>query len=510
MPSFGFIGPAYQGRSPVIACEQLFNLFPELQESSNSASKGTKYNYYGTPGTSVFCATGASSIRALWGGNNALYAVADGNLIQINSSGSVIATGAIGTASGPAQIVGGPSGVSAALLVWDGSSGASGPNTWWVAGLGVTAPVPVISSLGITYCNGYFIALRPGGADFAGDPIPINTADQTQFNVSAILDGSTWNPLNYAIKTGAPDALQMIFGPATPGGGPEELWLLGKKTIEVWYAVPGTALNPFPFQQVQGAFINQGLWAKMSVAGLADGIYYLAGDDRGVGMVVRMNGYIPQRVSTHAIEYLIQSWIAAGSDVSTATGYGYQEQGHNFYVLTFPGNGTIVYDATENLWHQRATITGSAGSLSYAQAKGQQFHAATFGLHLVADLNSGNIYSQSLSTYQDDGSPLWRVRASPHLDMEQLWTYYDQLQLDFGPYPPASTATFYLEISDDGGQTFNPPITVVVGSGGTSPSRAVWRRLGRSRNRVFRVSTSNAVAQAWVDAYLRMRAGTGL
>ena len=506
MPSFGFVGPAYVGRSPVIACEQLINLFPELQEAGNSASKGSKYNFYGTPGTTVFATLGGN-VRALWGGNNTLYAVGGDTLYQVAVDGSLTTIGTIGSASGPAQIVAGPSGVSAALLVWDGSDGSAGANTWWADG--VVAPFPVISSVGITYCNGYFLALRPGGADWSGDPVPINTQDQTQFNVSNIMDGSTWNPLYYGIKIGAPDALQMIFGPGTPGGGPEELWLFGKKTIEVWYAVPGTASNPFPFQQVQGAFINQGLWASMSIAGLADGIYYLAGDDRGVGMVVRMNGYIPQRVSTHAIEYLIQSWVEAGAYTSAATGYGYQEQGHNFYVLTFPTFGTIVYDVTENLWHQRGS-GGSVGGAGITQALGAQFHAETFGMHLTGDLNSGNIYATSLSTYQDAGNPLWRVRAAPHLDQEQLWTFYDQLQLDFGAYPPESSATFYLEISDDGGQTFNSSVTVVVGSGGTSPTRAVWRRLGHSRNRVFRISTQDAVAQAWVDAYLRSRAGTGL
>lgn len=503
MPSFGFIGPAYQGRSPVIACEQLINLFPELQEAGNSASKGTKYNYYGTPGTEVFCTLGGN-VRALTAGNNVLYAIGGSTLYEIAADATATEVGPIGSATGPGQIIIGPSGVSAALLVWDGSDGSAGANTWWADG--VVPPFPVISSVGITYCNGYFIALRPGGADWTGDPIPINTLDQTQFNVSALLDGTTWDPLNYAIKTGAPDALQMIFGPATPGGGPEELWLFGKRTIEVWYAVPGTALNPFPFQQVQGAFINQGLWAAQSIAGLADGIYYVAGDDRGVAIVVRMNGYIPQRVSTHAIEYLMQTWINAGSDVSQAVGYGYQEQGHNFYVLTFPTFGTIVYDATENLWHQRAS--GTPGE--YGQANGHQFHAATFGLHLTADVNSANIYSSSLSIYEDNGSPIWRSRAAPHINQEQLWTFYDQFQLDFGPYPPATSATFYLEISDDGGQTFNTPITVVVGTGGNSPTRAIWRRLGQSRNRVFRVSTADAIAQAWVDAYLKFRPGTGM
>ena len=506
MPSFGFVGPSYVGRSPVVACEQLINLFPELQEAGNSASKGSKYNLYGTPGTSIFCTLGGP-VRALRGGNGFLYAIGGDVLYSIAYDGTATAVGTIGSATTPGQIVIGPYGVSAALLVWDGTDGSAGANTWWSDG--VVPPFAVISSVGITYCNGYYLALRPGGTDWSGDPVPINTLDQTQFNVSNILDGSTWNPLYYAIKIGAGDALQMIFAPGTLGGGPEELWLFGQKTIEVWYAVPGTASNPFPFQQVQGAYINQGLWAANSITGLADGIYYLSGDERGVGMVVRMNGYIPQRVSTHAIEYLIQSWATAGIDTSAATGYGYQEQGHNFYVLTFPGAGTLVYDVTENLWHQRGS-GGTVGGAGVSQALGAQFHAEVWNMHLTGDLNSGRIYATSLATYEDAGNPLWRVRAAPHLNQEQLWTFYDKLQLDFGPYPPATTATFYLEISDDGGQTFNDPITVTVGDGGTSPTRAQWRRLGHSRNRVFRISTSDAVAQAWVDAYLASRAGTGL
>jgi len=55
MPSFGFIGPSYQARSINSDAERSVNLYPELVESGENASKGTKWVLYGTPGKQLYC-----------------------------------------------------------------------------------------------------------------------------------------------------------------------------------------------------------------------------------------------------------------------------------------------------------------------------------------------------------------------------------------------------------------------------------------------------------------------
>lgn len=505
MPSFGFIGPAYTTRNPSVDPEDLVNLYPEMIESGNGASKAAKYAFYNTPGLTLLGNLGGAG-RALWGGNNRLFAVVGSSLVEVNAAGSVIHTYTIG-GSGPAQIVFVPSGPgltapsSGALLVWDGSNGAA-PNVWYVDGSTVTPPA-VISGVGVGCIDGYGVVLRPPiPPGLNTDPVPINTIDGTQFNLSKIFDGSTWDPLQFGIKTGAPDQLQMVHTPGSNSGpGPEELWLLGKRSIEVWYDTGGSALNPFPFQRVPGAFIGKGCWAALSVVAINGMLYWLGGDDRGVAVVYRAEGYIPKRVSTHAVEYALGQYAIGGSDISDAVAYGYQEDGHDFYVLNFPAAGkTWVYDATENLWHRRA-YNGTAG------AQLGRYHAWVFGKHYVLDA-SGNLYTSSTGVFQDAGTAITRQRTTPIIQQENLQIRHRQLELHYGgPYNVARNWT--LEVSNDGGNTYGAGISLATGPGGTSPDRAIWRRLGITRKRNYRITTTDNLAQVWVDGYAEFEGGTG-
>jgi len=84
--------------------------------------------------------------------------------------------------------------------------------------------------------------------------------------------------------------------------------------------------------------------------------------------------------------------------------------------------------------------------------------------------------------------------TAPHLNAEHKWMKHKTFELLYGG--PFDTArTFNLEVSDDGGFTFHNPVSVGVGTGSLSPGRAIWRRCGRSRDRVYRVSTTDNLQQ---------------
>lgn len=59
-----------------------------------------------------------------------------------------------------------------------------------------------------------------------------------------------------------------------------------------------------------------------------------------------------------------------------------------------------------------------------------------------------------------------------------------------------------LRWSDDGGHTWSNEYLCGAGFGGEFRRRVEWRRLGRSRDRIYEVSTSDAVPWRIVDAYL--------
>jgi hypothetical protein len=64
-----------------------------------------------------------------------------------------------------------------------------------------------------------------------------------------------------------------------------------------------------------------------------------------------------------------------------------------------------------------------------------------------------------------------------------------------------------LRWSDDGGFTWNAPRTTSIGKIGEYKNRAIWRALGRSRDRVYEVSITDPVYAVIVSANLNVSEG---
>ncbi len=496
MATFDLIGDAYSLQNVGVSNSRLLNYYAKLIQSGHGPSPGTKFAFFPRPGlkTTPFATLPESPVRCLWGGNNRLFAVAGDSLYEVASDGTPTLIGAMRTgATLPAKIV--SNGVS--LLVMDGTPGTTEFNTWLATGVDL---IPVISAVDITFIDGYFAALRPAGPDWADDPVGINTENGTQVNISAQYDGSSWDPLDYRIKAAAPDQAVAILGPGSFNGGPQELWVLGKKTIEVWYDDPQQAAQAlFPFVPIHGAFINTGVWAQASIVGTPGGIVFLSGDDRGVGRVMRMNGYIPEPLSTDAIERIFKGYTQAGLDISDAIAYTYQLDGDDVYVITFPtADKSWGVNLRTKLWHQRST-----NGDDHAQ-KGL-YHAEVFGKHLLGDQASGNIYEMDADTETDAGVAITFLRTSQHTSNEDRWVRYEKLQLGLGG-TFAADKTYNLRLSRDGGQTYGAVHAKTVGPTGQSPRRCVYRQLGRARD--LQIEFSTTAANPVIDGYLKLTPGT--
>ena len=165
-----------------------------------------------------------------------------------------------------------------------------------------------------------------------------NKPNSQQWAASNLLSPITYG-LSYASKFTGPDNLVSII--ADHG----QVYLLGETTSEVWSDV-GTF--PFAFQRIPGSSSQHGIAAKFSVARLGNTFAYLAKNNRGQSEVVMMNGYFPQRISTHAVENTL-----VNQTVNDAIAYTYQLEGHECYVITFPSlDLTWVYDIATQLWHK--------------------------------------------------------------------------------------------------------------------------------------------------------------
>ena len=176
----------------------------------------------------------------------------------------------------------------------------------------------------VTFMDGYFVISEKGTA---------------RAQVCSLFDGFSWDALDFATAEGDPDNLVAIEKVN------DQLWMFGEVSTELWHNVGGTA---FPFQKVIGATIDRGCAAVGSVVRVDNSVYWL-GDDL---LVYLAEGRSPRRISTHAIERAISGY----SKIDDAESYSYSENGHKFYVITFPSeNVTWAYDVSTKMWARRST-----------------------------------------------------------------------------------------------------------------------------------------------------------
>ncbi len=317
----------------------------------------------------------------------------------------------------------------------------------------------------------------------------LNIPDSGIYQWSALYDGTTWDGADTANAEGSPDNLIAVITVH------RQVALIGGVTTQF---IENTGASPDPFANVQGVFIEYGTIAPFSVEQVANTIFWIGKDVAGGNVVWMAAGYQPSRISTTAIENYLNQY-----DTSTATCYSYQEDGHFFIIWNVEGAPTsLAYDITEKQWHERGFWNSNAGTYQRDRAN---FHMYVFGKHLVTDYENGNIYEQSLEFNDDNNSLIRRQRTLPYFADDLEFLYFSQFQIDMqtgvGLVSDANTANtnpmISLRWSDDGGHTWSTFIDVPIGKVGEYNTRAIWRRLGRSRARVF-----EAVVMANVPVYL--------
>lgn len=310
----------------------------------------------------------------------------------------------------------------------------------------------------------------------------------------SLSNGTTFDPLYFASKTGYADNLVAIEVMH------REIWLLGEKTTEVWFDAGSAA---FPFQAVPGAFIQHGCVAKNSVCAQDLAVFWLSRDPQGACIVLMGSNYNVTRISTHAIEHEFQSY----STLSDAVGYIYQEEGHMFYVLSFPtADKTWVYDISNQLWHERMWLDTNGGEHRHRS----NVFAYAYGTYVVGDWQNGNLYALDQNNYTDNGAPIQRIRSFPHVVNELKRIIYRKfiadMQTGAQTDPNADAPVLSLRWSDDRGASWSNYVTQPLGAVGKFLQNIQFRRLGMSRDRVFELSWSAPVMTALNGAYADIEA----
>jgi hypothetical protein len=364
-----------------------------------------------------------------------------------------------------------------------------------------------------------------------------NNPTTQQWGASDLLSPISPNT-SYSLKDGAPDDLVALIVDH------REVYLMGEISSEVWTDV-GTV--PFPFQRIPGTSTQHGIAAPFSLARLGNSFAYVSRNNRGQAQIMQMQGYLPQRISTHAVENTL-----ANQYVGDAIAWTYQLEGHEVFVVTFPSlQLTWAYDATTAMWHKWLYTTNTN---TYQRHRGNC--CAVFqGLVIVGDYENGKLYELDKTNYTDDGQNIRRLRRAPHLVTEFQRQYFDELQIQFQPgvgttgtsgatqvdttntvylgdnYTITASATLTIEAektyilatqqpviltttdnpqamlrwSSDGGSTWSNEHWTSVGQLGKYRNRAIWRRLGTARDRIFEVSVTDPVNFVIISANLKLQ-----
>lgn len=476
MAQIPFVGASYRERSGSLDCQACINLFPVLGESGTA--KAVKA-LYGTPGTRpLVAAANGGVVRGMHNptSGGASIVVAGGTVYRLSAAFVLTAIGSVDALTTPVKID--DNGIQAVIT--------TGPNGYVVDLMANTVTqindVAFYGADTVDFLNTYAIFNRPGTNMFYISGPNAITFDALDFASAE----SNFEPIiNFIVNH-------------------DEIIFFKQTVTEIWRA-SGNA--DFPFARDTNASIEQGCAARDSVASMDNTVFWLGQNTDGGGIVYRMNGYTPVRVSTDAIEYAIASYAANGGSIADAVAYAYQQDGHTFYVLSFPsGNATWVYDASTQLWHQRAYLDPATGTLGRHRSNSHMYFA---GKHIVGDYQNGNLYMLDLDYYMDGASdPLPAIRAASHIATgDYSWITHNRVQVDMETGIGLATGqgsdpVAFLDWSNDGGKTWSNQHSASMGALGQYSSRSIWYRLGRARDRVYRLTISDPVKRVIIGATL--------
>jgi hypothetical protein len=493
------LGSSYVARSTNAADNRMVNLFPEIiPEGGKEAAFLNR-----APGLRLVTSVGTGPIRGMLQSGQWLYVVSNNELYKLSQNYTATLLGTVGNTGPVSMAFNG----TQLFIVANGPSYVYNSVTNAFVQNNTFPPAQTV-----TFVDGYFI---------------FNEINSQNFWVTDSYDGTTLAGDSFDLAEGSPDGLVAVIADHN------ELWLFGGNSVEVWYDT-GSPPPGQPFQRIQGAFNEIGCAAAFSVAKLDNSLFWLGADARGQGIVYRANGYTGTRISTHAVEYAIAQY----GNITDAIAYSYQQEGHTFYVLTFPSaNATWVYDASTQAWHERASWENDNAIRHRSNCR------AVFNSEvLVGDFADGKIYAFDLDVYSDNDHiqkwiRSWRALASGTNTLKRTAQHSLQLDCEVGfTLPPVTEEQFIvtedsddiitesydflitgvqtsvngtplvlLRWSDDGGHTWGNYHSKSMGAVGQTGQRVIWRRLGMTmklRDRVYEVSGTDPVKIAIMGAEL--------
>lgn len=449
-------GQAYEHISRDVNYQRCVNLYV----SASDILQGAEPVLLPTPGCKSLI-SGLDPVRGLFVYNDTLYAVAGRTFYEVTID-EVLETGS--TTSRGTLTSNGTNLVSMArnptqIMITDGTADAD-IFTVSTNALAELSDADFTGASNVVFMDSYFVYSTPDAA--------------TMFT-TAVNNGASVSALDVATAEAYPDRTLAL------AVDKRELWVFGERSTEIWYDAANT--SGFPFSRREGALIDLGCSAGRSVQNIDNGLIWL--DSRR--KVVRNDAYTPVPVSTPAIEAQFEKYLV----VSDAYAHVYTEAGSEFYCLTFPtAKKTWCYDVAMKAWHERAYFDSGNNELVQSRIT----CCVRFKNMNIVGTSDGRIGIQRITTYDDFGAQIHRIRTTTNVNTEQTLVGVDTLDLHMEVGKGTVTGTgsdpqVSLRYSNDGGYTWSHHMNRSMGKLGEYGARVRWNRLGTAREWVveFRI-----------------------
>ena len=333
---------------------------------------------------------------------------------------------------------------------------------------------PAVNQLGGTF---------PGGATsvvYLDGYFAFTSVIPEQWFISRLADLSDYDALDFAsTDSGGGNVRVMVIN--------RELWFAGTTGFEVWYDA-GAA--DFPFRVRNGASNTHGVAGPRSLVYGDNSLFWLGID----GMVYRSQGYKAVRISTHAIENIIQL-LGSGSELTALIT---TLRGHIFYVINF-ADRTIAYDCATQQWADRASAPDGTG-----RWRGNASALVQDGRGVIGDNDSGLLFTIDPRTAENGADVLRQIifppifASSPGNSTNRMFCNRFEVEMEVGG--PLSPGDLTLDWSDDGCVTWKGGRTLNAGTVAETRKRVFTTRLGSFRQRVFRLTARGHVTIYAADA----------
>ena len=429
---------------------------------------------FGVPGLTALYLLATVGVRGMWNFNGVLHAVAGDTLYSISSGGviTVIGFGIVGTTNVSMSDNG------MQLIIVTGTQGFI---------YGPTTPFQQIVNINfypastVIFFDGYFVFDRVG---------------TNEFFLSGLYDGLSYSGLDFATAEAQPGFLFAV------AQNLQLLFLFCQNHIEMWYDA-GAA--DFPFQRYAGGVIEKGIDAPLSVINQDEAIFFV-GRDR---VIYRLQGNVPQRISTHAIEAALEGY----GDISNCEAYTFTYRGHKMVCWTFPTvPHTWVWDLSTNLWHERESWDEENVNLGRWRAN---CAITIYNQIIIGDFQTGQLWTLDGKNYTEGGNTIQMLIHSSPLHHDRMRVFVPRLELDMqvgvgldgtgqGTDPKAM-----LRWSKDGGMTWSilQPWRSMGKIGEYPLTRLRWLGLGQAYQWVFELTITDPVQRVLIAAHADIELG---